>query len=74
MLRNITFKYFLTPFWIVSYKYKGKVYDVVINGHNGRLAGDAPLSGWRVLLLILGIFAFIIGGIMALGLISLIIF
>lgn len=50
---NITYKYLLVPVWISSFKYKDKVYQFVVNGQTGKVAGKSPVSAWRVLWLIL---------------------
>ena len=53
---QVMFKHFLVPLWISNYSYKGKNYQYVINGQNGSVEGDYPLSPWKVgLLVILGI-------------------
>lgn len=46
---NITYKYLLVPVWISSFKYKDKVYQFVVNGQTGKVAGKSPVSAWRVL-------------------------
>lgn len=58
---NITYKYLLVPVWISSFKYKGKVFQFVVNGQTGKVAGKAPVSGWRVLWVILFFAAAITG-------------
>lgn len=55
------FKLLVLPFWVTSYRYKNKLYQVVVNGMSGRVYGKAPVSVWKVLLLIL----FIVGCIAA---------
>ena len=46
----------LLPVWILAYRYKQKLFRVLINGQTGRIAGDAPFSYHKlvVALLILG--------------------
>ncbi|HXG56704.1 MAG TPA: hypothetical protein VNJ03_15105 [Vicinamibacterales bacterium] len=48
-----TFKHVLVPIWLLSYTYGAKVYQVVVNGHSGQMAGDYPKSPWKILLLVL---------------------
>lgn len=36
--------YCLFPAWILSYVYRGKSYIFAVNGQNGNIAGEAPLS------------------------------
>ena len=47
-----TFKHVLVPIWMLSYNYGAKVYQVVVNGYSGAMAGDYPKSPWKILLLI----------------------
>ena len=49
---NITYKYLLVPIWISSFTYKNKVYQFVVNGQTGKVAGKAPVAVWKVLLAI----------------------
>lgn len=54
-----TFKHLLLPLWICSYLYRGKLYRFMVNGQTGRIAGDRPVSGWKVFFLVLaGLVAF----------------
>lgn len=43
----------LVPVWIGAYRYRNKVYRILVNGQTGTLHGKAPISFWRVLLAIL---------------------
>ena len=47
-MRNIKFKYLLLPVWISSFSYKGKVFQFLVNGETGKVAGRAPVSPLRV--------------------------
>jgi len=47
-----TFKHVLVPIWLLSYTYGTKIYQVVVNGYSGLMAGDYPKSPWKILLLI----------------------
>ena len=47
---KITYKYLLVPVWISSFKYKDKIYHLVVNGQTGKVGGRAPVSVWKVLL------------------------
>ncbi|MBR5272097.1 MAG: hypothetical protein IKU25_01695 [Clostridia bacterium] len=58
---NIKFKHILLPLWISSYMYKGKMYRYIVNGQTGKTSGEAPLSPFKVALLVLGIVAVIAG-------------
>ncbi len=50
-----TFKHVLLPVWLVSYNYGRKAYQVLVNGHTGRIAGQHPLSFVKIFFLILAI-------------------
>ena len=38
----------LLPIYLLSYRYRDKLYRFMLNGQTGKTAGDKPLSGWRV--------------------------
>jgi hypothetical protein len=59
-----TFKHILVPVWLLSYNYGAKVFQVVVNGCTGRIAGKYPISVWKVVLLVLAVLVVI--GIIAL--------
>lgn len=40
------------PVWVLAFNYRSKVYQVLVNGYSGRIAGDYPLSWWKVFFLI----------------------
>lgn len=50
---NITFKYLLAPIWISNFKFKDQVYNFVVNGQTGRIAGKSPVSPFKVAIAIL---------------------
>ncbi|MCQ2504483.1 MAG: hypothetical protein MJ103_04555 [Saccharofermentans sp.] len=50
---KITFKYLLAPIWMANFKFNGKVYNFVINGQTGKVAGKAPISWLRVAIAII---------------------
>ena len=43
-----TFKHILVPVWVLSFNYRTKIYQVLVNGYSGTIAGDYPLSWWKV--------------------------
>ncbi len=56
-----TFKHILVPIWLLSYLYGAKTYQVVVNGYDGRMAGQYPKSPWKIaFLVLLAIIVFII--------------
>lgn len=50
-----TFKHILVPVWVLSFTYRSKIYQVLVNGYSGKTAGDYPLSWWKVFFLILAL-------------------
>jgi len=42
--RDQTFKQILAPVWLLAYTYRGKAYQVVMNGVTGKIAGARPWS------------------------------
>jgi hypothetical protein len=54
LLTGITGRPVLLPVWILAYRYRGKVFRVLINGQSGRTSGTAPTSMWKVALVIAG--------------------
>ncbi len=48
-----TFKHILVPIWLVSYNYGAKSFQVVVNGHTGKIAGEHPLSWIKITLAII---------------------
>ena len=44
---NKTFKHVLLPLWISAYRYKGTVYQFVINAQTGKITGNSPTSSWK---------------------------
>lgn len=47
-----TSKHILVPVWVLSFTYRATIYQVLVNGHSGAIAGDYPLSRWKVFVLI----------------------
>ena len=52
---NITYKYLLLPVWISNFKYKDKVYQFMVNGQTGKVAGRTPISIPKVILAVFGV-------------------
>lgn len=38
----------LLPIFLLSYRHKGRLFRFLLNGQTGRMAGDKPLSPWKV--------------------------
>lgn len=54
---NVKFKHILLPVWMSSFTYKNKVYQFMVNGETGKIAGKAPVSVRKIVILILSIMA-----------------
>jgi hypothetical protein len=48
-----TFKHVLVPVWLLAYNYRAKAFQVIVNGYTGKIAGNYPISIWKVLLVLL---------------------
>ena len=48
-----TFKHVLVPIWLLTYTYGARTFQVVANGYTGRIAGEYPISWWKVALVAL---------------------
>jgi hypothetical protein len=46
--------------WLLTYTYGPTVYQVLVNGHTGRMAGQYPKSLWKIAFLVIGIIIFIL--------------
>jgi hypothetical protein len=49
VVSDVRYKLTLLPYWISSYRYRGKIFRFVVHGESGRVAGKKPISPWRVL-------------------------
>ena len=38
------YKYLLIPVWLSEFEYKGVTYEIVVNGENGKVGGELPVS------------------------------
>ncbi len=50
---DLTFKQILAPVWLVAYTYRGKAYQVVVNGVTGTISGRRPWSWIKIALALL---------------------
>src|SRR3954470_3154488 len=57
---NRTFKHVLVPVWLLTYTYGPKVYQVLVNGYTGRMAGQYPKSPWKIALIVIGVIIFLL--------------
>ncbi len=45
---KITFKQILLPVWLSAYRYREKIYRILINARTGELQGERPYSTWKI--------------------------
>ena len=48
---GVTFKHLLLPVYVGAYRFRGKVFQVVVNGRTGEVQGERPYSFWKIFLL-----------------------
>jgi hypothetical protein len=65
-----TFKLILVPVWLLSYRYRGKTYQVAGNGCTGTVKGDAPTSVWKMLAVCLFLLALVLAALFGLRALS----
>jgi DNA-directed RNA polymerase subunit RPC12/RpoP len=49
---GVTFKHILLPLWLASYRYREKIFRVLVNGQTGEVRGDRPYSSLKIGILI----------------------
>ena len=62
---GITFKHCLLPVWVANYRYHEKLFQILINGRTGKIAGERPWS-WMKILRLVGLIALAVGLVIAL--------
>ena len=45
---NESWRYILLPIYLASYKYEDKIFQVMVNGQTGVVAGQKPVEWWKV--------------------------
>ena len=45
---NITFKHILLPVWLTAYRFRDKVFRILINARTGEVQGERPYSAWKI--------------------------
>ncbi len=56
----VTFKHLLLPVYVGAYRFRDKVYQVVVNGRSGEVQGERPYSFWKIFFLVLFIVAVLV--------------
>jgi LSD1 subclass zinc finger protein len=54
---GVTFKHVLLPVWVGAYRWRGRVYRIVVNGRTGAVRGERPWSWLKIGLAILAALA-----------------
>ena len=44
----LTYKHLLLPVWMLTYRFQGKPYQVVVNAGTGDVEGERPWSFWKI--------------------------
>ena len=45
---NITFKHILLPVWMSAYRFREKIFRILINARTGEVQGERPFSAWKI--------------------------
>lgn len=56
----VTFKHLLLPVYVGAYRFRDKVYQVVVNGRTGEVQGERPYSAWKIFFFVLFILAVVV--------------
>jgi hypothetical protein len=54
-ISDVTFKHILLPVWVAAYRYRGKSYRFVVNGQDGKVAGERPYSAIKIALAVIAL-------------------
>jgi DNA-directed RNA polymerase subunit RPC12/RpoP len=54
---GITFKHVLFPVWISAYRYRGKIFRVLVNARSGEVQGERPWSAAKIAGLVAAVIA-----------------
>ena len=57
---GVSFKHLLLPVYVAAYRFKDKVYQVLINARTGEVQGDRPYSAIKITLFVLALVAVIV--------------
>jgi DNA-directed RNA polymerase subunit RPC12/RpoP len=55
--RSIKFKHVLFPVWISAYRYRGRIFRVLVNARTGEVQGERPYSVAKIVGLVLAVVA-----------------
>ena len=57
---NAAFRHLLLPCWVGAYRFRGDLFQIVVNARTGEVQGERPYSAWKIGFLIFGIIALIV--------------
>lgn len=58
---SATFKHLLLPVWVSAYRYKEKLYQIMVNARSGEVQGERPYSWIKIALALLAVTGLVIG-------------
>lgn len=47
---RVTFKHVLLPVWVSAYRFKDRVFRILVNARTGEVQGERPWSVWKIVL------------------------
>ena len=56
----VTFKHLLLPVYVGAYRFRERVFQVVVNGRTGEVQGERPYSFWKIFLFALAVAALLV--------------
>ena len=59
-VKNTKTEYVLLPVWLLNINYKGKGYKFAMNGQNGKMVGNVPISPGKLIFKTLRLWAIIV--------------
>jgi hypothetical protein len=65
---RITYKHLLLPVWTSAYRYKGRVYSILVNARTGEVIGERPWSVWKITGLVVAILFAVLAVVLAIKL------
>lgn len=63
---SITFKHILLPVWLSAYRYRDRIFRILINARTGEAQGERPFSAWKITASIIVVLV-VIGILIAIG-------
>ncbi|MBQ8080565.1 MAG: hypothetical protein IJ240_01560 [Clostridia bacterium] len=58
---NVRYKLMLLPMYLSAFPFKDKTYHVIVNGQNGKVGGQTPISAIRVAIAVVVVLAILLG-------------